>query len=183
TEQDIQEAYATIVDWTAEIVQGIAPSLYREGKILWSHLHNETKTALANELANRASGMGIYLQHCMDNWAARRFLQIKINSKQRSIKKPKATTTGNVPLESLSMPDDSMSFTSIMRGAYGDVNEPLSYWVEVVVKRTMKLFYGLFRIVSLSSDKGSDDGLILIVPLSMFYFSEDVRDGAGTIGV
>ncbi|SAL99489.1 hypothetical protein, partial, partial [Absidia glauca] len=35
TEQDIQEAYATIVDWTAEIVQGIAPSLYREGKILW----------------------------------------------------------------------------------------------------------------------------------------------------
>ncbi|SAM05081.1 hypothetical protein [Absidia glauca] len=34
-----------------------------------------------------------------------------------------------------------------------------------------------------SSDKGSDDGLILIVPLSMSYFSEDVRDGAGTIGV
>ncbi|SAL94905.1 hypothetical protein [Absidia glauca] len=39
-----------------------------------------------------------------------------------------------------------------------------------------------FEICS-SSDKGSDDGLILIVPLSMSYFSEDVRDGAGTIGV
>ncbi|SAL97708.1 hypothetical protein [Absidia glauca] len=40
----------------------------------------------------------------------------------------------------------------------------------------------VFGICS-SSDKGSDNRLILIVPLSMSYFSEDVRDGAGTIGV
>jgi hypothetical protein len=33
-----------------------------------------------------------------------------------------------------------------------------------------------------NSDKGSDDGLILIVLLSMSYFGEDVFDGARTIG-
>jgi hypothetical protein len=38
-------------------------------------------------------------------------------------------------------------------------------------------------VISSSGDKGSDDGPILIVPLSTFFIGEDVFDGAGTIDV
>jgi hypothetical protein len=122
TEDAIKEAYRSMQTWSTTIAGKCAPNLFQldaDGKcqMTWSKLYPQAQDAFINELVTKANEIGVYLEHCKKQWVARRFLQIAVNSKGRSIKKNMPRTAGNLALNDLSMPDDSMSFASIMRGA------------------------------------------------------------------
>ncbi|SAM04522.1 hypothetical protein [Absidia glauca] len=130
TEDDIVEAYKSIQSWSSVIASKCAPNLFQvdangQCTMGWSTLFKQAQDAFIDELVVKANEIGVYFEHCENKWAARRFLQIAVNSKGRSIKKKMAATAGNVFLEGLSMPDDSMSFTDHARCLWRcTVNEP-----------------------------------------------------------